>query len=220
MGGRQLASKWLKTKTLLEHPEIAPHIPHSELYSAATLRTMTEQYGTVVLKPVRGTGGSGVMKISRSEEGYIWSYRTRKRTYSDFDRLVRAVNKITGRRRYLIQRGIDLAEVHGRPIDYRVKFVKQDGRWTFRAIVGRIARKGLFVTNLCRGGRLVSAREGISRSLSPGMVAAKKREMRDLTKTSTRLLERRFPGIRQLGYDYGIDRSGQIWMLEVNTRPH
>jgi len=44
--------------------------------------------------------------------------------------------------------------------------------------------------------------------------------MRNLTRTATSLLESRFPGLTQLGYDYGIDRNGQIWILEVNTRPH
>jgi len=43
--------------------------------------------------------------------------------------------------------------------------------------------------------------------------------MRELTKRCTALLERRYPGIGALGYDYGIDGNGQIWILEVNTRP-
>jgi D-alanine-D-alanine ligase-like ATP-grasp enzyme len=55
--------------------------------------------------------------------------------------------------------------------------------------------------------------------LSGKWVKAKKREMRHLTNASTTLLESRFPGIGQLGYDYGIDRKGHIWILEVNTRP-
>ena len=40
-----------------------------------------------------------------------------------------------------------------------------------------------------------------------------------LTKLSTQMLENRFPGIGQLGFDYGIDQNGKIWIFEVNTRP-
>lgn len=217
--GRQLASKWLKTRALLGHPEITAHIPSSRMYGPSRLRSMTRKFGFVVLKPVRGTGGLGVMKVSRSEGRYHWSYRTRRKTFRSYRQLLRAVNRIRRGRSYLIQQGIDLARVQGRPIDYRVKHVKIGGRWRIRAMVGRVARRGLFVTNLCRGGRLLSGAEGLRQSL-PGQEAGKKAAMRHLTRVSTSVLERRFPGIRQLGFDYGIDRNGHIWMLEVNTRPH
>ena len=123
-------------------------------------------------------------------------------------------------RRYWIQKGIRLATINDRPIDYRVKHVKQeDGRWVITAIVGRLAKPGLFVTNLCRGGTRLTGSEGIRRSISAAAVSSKKREMRLLTRLSTQMLESRFPGIGQLGFDYGIDKSGKIWIFEVNTRP-
>lgn len=65
----------------------------------------------------------------------------------------RALNTVKARRRYLIQQGISLARIGGRPIDYRVKVVKNGDVWEFRSMVGRLARPGLFVTNLCKGER-------------------------------------------------------------------
>jgi hypothetical protein len=112
-----------------------------------------------------------------------------------------------------------LATVDGRPIDYRVKYVKTDNGWVVRAMVGRIARKGLFVTNLCRGGSLVTAANGISRSLSSALVEEKKQKMRELTALSTDVLESKYPGFAQLGFDYGLDKQGRIWIFEVNTKP-
>ncbi|CAM3852151.1 YheC/YheD family protein [Cohnella lubricantis] len=217
--GRQLASKWLKTGALLSNPYLARHIPPSRLFGPRNLRTMLSRYGTVVIKPVRGAGGMGVMKISRSGSGYRCTYMARTHAFSTFSSLLRHVNRSRRGRAYLIQRGIRLASVSGRPVDYRVKYVKMNGVWRFRSMVGRVARRGLFVTNLCRGGMRLTAAQGIRRSLSPRLIAAKKREMRHLTRTATPLLESRFPGIAQLGYDYGIDRNGHIWILEVNTRP-
>jgi glutathione synthase/RimK-type ligase-like ATP-grasp enzyme len=217
--GRQVASKWLKTKALLGDRRIARHIPHTAPFSARRLREMTSRYGMVVLKPVRGGGGNGLIRITKAGRGYRLDYRVRRSAYRSFAGMVRSVNRIRRRRPYLIQRGIRLAQVGGRPIDYRVKYVKQNGVWTFRALVGRVARKGLFVTNLCQGGWRLRAAEGLRRSLPPGRAAVKIREMRELTKRCTALLERRYPGIGALGYDYGIDGNGQIWILEVNTRP-
>lgn len=217
--GRQLASKWLKTLALLQHPQIAGHIPHTERFTSETLHSMTELHGTVVLKPVRGGGGHGLIRVSKANGGYSLAHRTQRFHCPDFSHLLQRVNRIRKGRPYLIQKGIQLALVGGRPIDYRVKYVKNGAQWTFRSMVGRVARKGLFVTNLCQGGRMLSAANGLRQSLSSSHVAAKINEMRQLTKDCTAVLEQRFPGLSSLGYDYGIDQSGHIWILEVNTRP-
>lgn len=219
MESRQLASKWVKTVALLASPAVAPHIPPTKRFNKIRLRKMLLRHGVVVLKPVCGGGGLGVMKVTREHGIYSCAYMSRTQKFGSFKKLWKAVNAIRRLKPYLIQQGIDLATVGSRPIDYRVKYVKKKGKWRFRAIVGRIARRGLFVTNLCRGGSLVSGSEGLRRSLSAKQADAKKLEMRELTKTCTQLLENRFPGIGQLGYDYGIDRKGHIWILEVNTRP-
>ncbi|WP_027092349.1 YheC/YheD family protein [Cohnella thermotolerans] len=217
--GRQLASKWIKTNALLSSPYVARHIPPSSLFNAGNLRSMLGRYGMVVIKPVCGGGGMGVMRITYGGGRYRCTYMSRTRSFTSFAGLLAHVNRSRRGRAYLIQKGVHLATIAGRPIDYRVKYVKQDGVWTFRSMVGRVARRGLFVTNLCRGGHRLTAAQGIRRSLSSRWVAAKKREMRQLTKVATTLLESRFPGIGQLGYDYGIDRNGHVWILEVNTRP-
>ncbi|RXZ84246.1 YheC/YheD family protein [Paenibacillaceae bacterium] len=217
--GRQLASKWAKTAALKSHPRIAPHIPPTRMFSKSNLRSMLAAHGTVVIKPVRGAGGHGVIKVVKRGNEYSYTYYAVCKRFSNFDALVGSLSRQQRGRKYLIQKGIHLATIGGRPIDYRVKYVKEKGRWGYRALVGRLARPGLFVTNLCRGGSLLTASEGIRRSLSGGAVRSKKREMRTITQLSTNVLESRYPGIGQLGFDYGIDKSGKIWMFEVNTRP-
>lgn len=216
---RQLASKWLKTNVMAANPYVARHIPSSRLFSASNLRAMLASYGMVVIKPVRGGGGLGVMKVTKNGGRYSCTYMSRTVTKSSVGGILSVINKRRRRKPYLIQRGIRLATISGRPIDYRVKIVKENGMWNYRAMVGRLARRGLFVTNLCRGGVQMPAAQGIRLSLSSRLVGRKKQEMRNLTKASTALLESRFPGIGQLGYDYGIDRNGHVWILEVNTRP-
>jgi len=219
MAGRQLANKWVKTAVLLSNAKIAAHIPQTKRYNAANLHSMLSAYGMVVIKPVVGGGGYGVIKVTKEGETYSYTAMSKHRSFRSFDRLFRSLSGVKKKRRYIIQRGIHLAKIDGRPIDYRVKVVKVREYWEIRAMVGRLARRGLFVTNLCKGGAKLSASQGIRRSLSGGKVAAKKSEMRKLTVLSTTILERKFPGIGQLGFDYGIDTSGKIWIFEVNTRP-
>ena len=42
----------------------------------------------------------------------------------------------------MIQQGIHLARIQGRPLDYRVKVVKDRGRWEFRAMLGGSRAQG------------------------------------------------------------------------------
>ncbi|GIO33842.1 MULTISPECIES: YheC/YheD family protein [Paenibacillus] len=219
MGGRQLASKWLKTEALLTDPEVAPYIPQTKGLNKENLYGMLESYGFVVVKPIVGGGGYGVIKITRSGGGYSITRSFKTGRYGSFDAMYQALLRTKVKRKYLIQQGVHLASIQGRPIDYRVKYVKSGDRWEFRAMVGRLARQGLFVTNLCKGGRLLPCREGLRRSLPHISSAAKKSEMRHLTRKCTAILESHFPGIGSLGFDYGLDRNGKIWIFEVNTRP-
>jgi hypothetical protein len=219
MAGRQLASKWLKTEALLSDSRVAGYIPRTRVYSDAALLAMVGRYGNVVIKPVVGGGGYGVIKVFRDRRGYGFTYMSRTRIYRDFGSMRNGLNRVKARRKYLIQQGISLARINGRPIDYRVKVVKNGDHWEFRSMVGRLARPGLFVTNLCKGGTMLSCGQGLRRSLPRVKSSAKRREMRHLTIICIELLERHFPGIGELGFDYAVDFSGKIWILEVNTRP-
>ncbi|MDQ0115361.1 YheC/YheD family protein [Paenibacillus harenae] len=216
---RHVTNKWAKTLALLSHPNLAPHIPLTKPFGASQLRSMLNTYWMVVVKPVNGSGGVGVMKVSRTQSGYAFTYLARTRYYANFGSLLAAINKQRKGKPYLVQRGIFLAEVNGRPIDYRVKYVKKANKWKIKAFVGKIARQGLFVTNIRQGGTLISAAKGIAASFSDNLVEVKKSKMRELTIIATEILENRFPGVSRLGYDYGIDKQGKIWIFEVNTRP-
>ncbi|MGM1048723.1 MAG: YheC/YheD family protein [Bacillota bacterium] len=219
MGGRQLASKWLKTEALLTDPQIIPYIPETNAYGRDDLMSMLSQYDMVVIKPVVGTGGNGVIRIQNHDEGYNVSHKGRTRFVSSFPELIPILSSIRLKRKYLIQQGVNLAKIKGRPLDYRVKVVKTKGRWEFRAMVGRLARRGLFVTNLCKGGMQLRCRPAIRYSLPHINSLEKRNEMRQLTRNCIAVLEKRFPGIGELGFDYGLDDTGAIWILEVNTRP-
>ncbi|WP_168122991.1 YheC/YheD family protein [Paenibacillus sp. HB172176] len=218
--GRQLASKWAKTEALLPHPSLAPHIPPTYPFNSANLRKALYRHGMVILKPVVGSGGHGLLRIVSLRDEYVYSYRNKTVSIRHFPALIRRIQSTIGRRPYLIQKGINLAKVNGKPIDYRVKYVLNGRKWEYRAVVGRIAKSGLFVTNLSQGGEQVKAAEGIRASLGPSHVNEKKRRMKELTAIATSMLVKKYPGIAQLGYDFGIDKKGKIWLFEVNTRPH
>ncbi|MNK24965.1 Endospore coat-associated protein YheD [compost metagenome] len=219
MAGRQLANKWLKTEALLTDRRIHRHIPQTSMYSADNLKRMLRKYRMVVIKPIRGGGGYGLIKVVYTGGVYSFTHMMDTRSFRSFGAMQRSLNRIKVRRPYLIQQGIQLATIAGRPIDYRVKVAKSSKGWEYRAMVGRLAKPGLFVTNLCKGGTQLSAKEALARSLSKSSGKQQRHKMRELTNICIDILERTFPGIGMLGFDYGIDKKGRIWIFEVNTRP-
>ncbi|WP_339257227.1 YheC/YheD family protein [Paenibacillus sp. FSL R5-0749] len=216
---RQLASKWRKTAALMKYPVAAVHIPQTKAFNSGNLLHMLSRYGMVYVKPIVGGGGYGVIRVSASGGAYRYTHMKTTRSFASFSQMYRSLVRVKARRRYLIQQGIHLATIQGRPVDYRVKVVKTDRGWVFRSLVGRLARPGLCVTNLSKGGTMLSGRQALSLSLPHISGRHKRREMRSLTLTCTYIMERQFPGVGQLGFDYGLDYSGKIWILEVNTRP-
>ncbi|WP_145408697.1 YheC/YheD family protein [Paenibacillus xylanexedens] len=216
---RQLASKWRKTAALLKYPVAAVHIPQTMAFNARNLQLMLGRYGMVYIKPIVGGGGYGVIRVSTSGGSYRYTHMKVTRSFTNYGQMYRSLLRVKAKRRYLIQQGIHLATIQGRPVDYRVKVVKTERGWVFRALVGRLARPGLCVTNLSKGGTMLSGRKALQLSLPHISGRHKRHEMRALTLTCTRIMEAQFPGVGQLGFDYGLDHSGKIWILEVNTRP-
>ncbi|MNU10094.1 Endospore coat-associated protein YheD [compost metagenome] len=54
----------------------------------------------------------------------------------------------------------------------------------------------------------------------PSLARDKFATMVGVARSGTALLEAKYPGIGALGFDFGIDKGGTVWILEVNTRPH
>lgn len=217
---RKVANKWMKFAVLQQHSGVAKHIPSMRRFSAENLAAMLRQHPFIVAKPIVGTGGSRVMKIQRAGSGFMLHSAGTKKTYGSMPELLQAITRISGKRPLMLQQGIQLTTIDGRPVDYRVKLAKVGRNWEIRAVVGRVARPGLFVTNLCQGGMQLKGRQAVRRTFPASLVKDKIATMVGVARTSTMLLESRYPGIGMLGYDFGIDKKGTVWIFEVNTKPH
>ncbi|MDF2923432.1 MAG: hypothetical protein K0R57_2346 [Paenibacillaceae bacterium] len=217
---RQVADKWAKFKILQQHEGVTKHIPEMRLYSSEQLQHMLGRYSFVVAKPIVGTGGNGVVKISKTKGGYIIRHGGSVSRAQTSQGVAAAVDRIRKGRRFMLQQGIMLTTIQGRPLDYRVKMVKVNNQWQIRAVVARLAHPGLFVTNLCRGGTMLGGTRALRMTFPKSIVKDKHATLIGVARTCTALLEKSYPGIGALGFDFGIDRKGTVWILEVNTRPH
>lgn len=204
------------------------YLPESHsLQNYVMLKNMCSRYSSVFLKPVRGSLGKGIIRLSRvGPENWQASYATVNGTKrQSFNSLVKLFSTITGKMRtvrYLIQQGLTLIEIGGRPVDFRALTQKNaTGKWAITSIVSRTAGSHHFVSNLARGGTLSTVKDSVAKSNLPvqfrGDVSLRlSKAALDIAKGVDQHIPAHFG---ELGIDLALDTSGRIWLLEVNSKP-
>lgn len=203
-------------------------LPESHLLkSAATLKTMCGRYPVVFLKPVRGSLGKGIIRVTRQNDGSFLALTTgvggtRKQTYSSLDKLYASLSGKNKSTRYQIQQGLNLIDNNGRPVDFRALVQKnRTGKWNVTSIVARIAGGSHYVSNLARGGSLSTVKEAVSRtSLSSSVKSSAYANLKHAALDIAQGIESSIPAhFGELGVDLAFDTNGRVWLLEVNSKP-
>jgi hypothetical protein len=203
------------------------YLPESfSLRGIGMLRSMCARHPVVFLKPVRGSLGKGIIRIARTGDGWLASFATvngtRKQLFPNLAKLYEAISGKMKSVRYLIQQGLELIEIGGRPVDFRALTQKNAyGQWTVTSIVSRIAGSDHFVSNLARGGTLSRTKEAIMRSNLPaGFKRTAGFRLKRAALEIARGVDEQIPAhFGELGIDLALDVHGRVWLLEVNSKP-
>ncbi len=210
---------------LLHQDEAVRHLlPETHPYRTSWIRPMLNRYGTVYIKPNKGSLGQGVIRLMKQKNLYTIQYTTATgtltRTNQSLKEVIPFLKRRTARSSYLIQQGLNLARIGGRVVDFRV-LVQRNGRgeWTITSTVGRIANDRNIVSNLARGGTLRKAAEVI-RELEDIPNKPTASQLRRLTMNIVHSFDRKIQGhFAELGIDLALDQNGKFWLLEINSKP-
>jgi glutathione synthase/RimK-type ligase-like ATP-grasp enzyme len=213
---------------LKREASLARYLPESHtLRNFAVLKSMCDRHGTVFLKPVKGSLGKGIIRISRHAPGGFLATSTTvngtlKQSYATLPKLFSTLTGKMKAVRYQIQQGLSLIEIGRRPVDFRALVQKNaTGAWGVTSIVARIAGGQHFVSNLARGGTLATVKEALLKSALP--MPAKQDASTRLKKAALDIakgIEATIPAqFGELGVDLALDASGRVWLLEVNSKP-
>lgn len=215
--------KWLKHESLWSEPDLRSVLPETKLFSPQSFTQMIERHDVLFLKPDLGMQGQGIVKVKRGKEGAcIVRTASNQARYRDADVAARKLKQRIGSKAYIVQQGIDLLRIQGRPVDFRVLLhLKPNGEWTFFGIMGKIAAKNSFITNYSSGGKAISLHQALSQTLGIEKQDASGWEERIKTKSLriAQAMKHHYPNITELGLDIAIDTNQQIWLLEANTKP-
>lgn len=207
---------------------VSRYLPESHLLKNFTgFKSMCTKYPTVFLKPVRGSLGKGIIRVSKLDNGTYQTLSTqvggsKKQIYPNLAKLFSSLSGKMKSTRYQIQQGLTLIEIDRRPVDFRALVQKDlNGKWRVTSIVARIAGGQHFVSNLARGGTLSTVKDAAFRSSLPssakGKIGARlKKAALDIAQGVDANIPYHFG---ELGIDLAVDVNSRIWLIEVNSKP-
>ncbi|MFC4776368.1 YheC/YheD family protein [Paenibacillus sp. GCM10023252] len=208
---------------------LTKYLPESHLLRNYTmLKSMCSKYSNVFLKPVRGSLGKGIIRITKLETGsylalFTTAGGTRRQQYATLMKLFSTISAKMKTVKYQVQQGLQLIEIGKRPVDFRALVQKNtSGTWTITSIVARTAGSQHFVSNLARGGTLSTVKEALAKS---NLAASSSRQdtagkLQQAALDIARGVDTHIPAhFGELGIDLAIDVHGRVWLLEVNSKP-
>lgn len=217
-------NKWEMYESLSKNPNLSMHLPITRLVkSPKDIIEFIEEYNEVFIKPISGSYGKAIFKVSKQEEKFKVeaSYQKSKESlYLNQEELEKYFTLKCKKRKYIIQQVIDLY-VGNSPIDFRLIMIK-DGEEEWRDL-GLIARKGRKNEIISNNGSVKSGNSSLQNLLAiPRNEAIKLREeMTRISLDAAKEMEN-FGGyngnLGNLGIDLGIDKKRNIWIIEMNHR--
>jgi glutathione synthase/RimK-type ligase-like ATP-grasp enzyme len=220
---QRVGSKWAKTNALLASPATRNFVPLTRRFNQENVQQMLQRLNLVYAKPVNGTFGLGVIRIERSPNSaypYVFQSGVRKYRFQSFPAMFRKLKTIKVRRPYIVQQGIELLKFQRRRFDLRLMVQKNpQGRWETTGLIGRLAHPRKIVTNYHNGGTPMAAEKLLAPHMTDRQFTAFRSTLNQLGLDVAAAMERKFPKIKELGIDIGVDKDGKPWILEVNTKP-
>ncbi|HDX9614587.1 TPA: YheC/YheD family protein [Bacillus toyonensis] len=205
-------------------PHLTSLIPETkEIKNESAFISFLDQYRDVIVKPISGSLGKGIMRlIVGANNQYTLQHTNKIFQFTDTSELLLFLKQKIKSKPYIIQQYIQLAKVKNSPFDLRV-IVQQksnDCTWKVTGIYAKVAFDGYFTTNLAKKGTAITVNQAINDSNLKEMNS--KELLQQINVTALRvahLLKKISPHHRIWGLDMGIDSNGALWIIEVNSKP-
>lgn len=224
--GRALSGKYQTHQILSACHQIQAHLPETIRYqSIESMTMMLKKYHDICMKPNGGSHGRGVFRIKPHHKQFF--IQGRDLTNQAFQLLIKDpgqlnqwIEKFVGQTRYIIQPYLRLTTVEHLPFDLRI-LVQKDGNaaWLTTGSAIRIGKAHSLTSNLHGGGTAVSFLPFLQKNYPPRLQEKINQDIQNITTIVPSFIEQNYGPLVELGLDIGIDKSGHVWLLEVNSKP-
>ncbi|MFD0587171.1 YheC/YheD family protein [Paenibacillus sp. GCM10027627] len=195
--------------------------------TTSQVRDMMTRHSTLYFKPNAGSMGIGIYKISLSYgRTYTLQFRThgnnRRMSFPTLDGLMSFLRKREGSRirAYFVQQGISLIRIKQCPVDFRFHLQKDGGeKWVIAGIGAKKAGAGSITTHQRNGGVIMLPEKAMKPTFGSSTLHILQKAEHAAIELAKEIEKQHPHIIGEIGFDIGIDESGDIWMFEANSKP-
>ncbi|MCM3783223.1 YheC/YheD family protein [Neobacillus mesonae] len=226
---RGLPGKWHIYNSLRLSSRLIDHLPETAIYSSKDqLKQWLIRYPQgVFLKPQAGTHGkSTVLVRSCAKDGKLLiqgrnrSNHMFNKRFANHELGLSQLHRILSTRTFIVQPYLPLMNHEEKPFDLRVLVQKNGhGQWSISGHAIREGEKGSLTSNLHGGGRAMNTSHFLETEYGKDMADLIIEKAAELSAIIPGVLEARYGRLSELGIDYGIDRNGRLWIIEINSKP-
>ncbi len=215
----------MKRYTFLKNcDQLKDALPLTEYLSSKKLWELLDRFNSVILKPIYGSRGRGVIKISiHSENQHVIHIDDRKLLIKGRLRIIQFLKKRFNFSQYLVQQYIPLATIHNKPFDLRVMVQRlKGGSWNVTGKLAKLAGDNFIITNVARSGGVILSMESalIQSKIVKNTFHLIDTEVDKLAVNTVSKLTEMYPYQVIWGLDIGIDSTGKAWLIEANAKPN
>lgn len=225
--GRGLKGKWDIHQILDTNDEIRQFLPPTQLYinKESLYAWLQANNNEAFLKPSGGSQGKSTLYVQMMADKLRIRGRNKnnepfERTFRQIELGLHFIHCLIGPRIFIMQPYLQLNSRDEEPFDIR-SLVQKDGngKWHMTGMAVRKGQVGTLTSNLHGGGQAESLIPFLEKEFDKSMADSFVQSMRSLSDQIPDLLEQSHGRLVELGIDFGIDRNGQLWVLEVNSKP-
>ena len=221
--GNGLPNKW-DIYQVLSKSTLSPYIPNTILAGSgkaviAKLNTMKK----AILKPIFGSGGTGIYKIEKAGRKFEISAdigdRLITKNFPSTSETEEWLDSLFSKKEYMLQPYLTLSDPENCPFDIRVLLQKDhEQKWIVRGKGIRRGCKDGILSNLRAGGEILPFEE-YAESLDMRTRRFISLELEEILSKLPGILEASFPRLFELGIDIGVSKDHALWVLDTNSKP-
>jgi len=196
-------------------------IPSKELLNVEDdLKEFLVTFGSVVVKPLWGAKGVGVLQLQRLDDDSVQVLENGQRTEYSFAACSEFIRALNDQNPCLVQQYVACMTTDGQPFDFRVHVQKDGtGKWVCSALYQRVACPGNITSNLSSGGHTGYFDVFLQRQFGQEWFNVKSYLRQFGVQLASHMEAMYHERFDELGIDVGIDAQKKAMIYEVNWKP-
>lgn len=179
------------------------------------------KHESIMLKPINGWGGKGIIRLTAGTQSVKVQRDGKRSLRLPASRLKTYFRRVLRTGRHMMQKWIDIRNAKGNVFDIRALVQKNgQGQWQLTGMAVREGKRKKITSNMKGGGKAYSVLEYLSREFGAERGAELTGSVIEAADYIPSYMEKSY-GTRfsELGIDLAADRSGKLWLIEVNIKP-